>query len=279
MWGQEDFTFLPEFLDTLALNYGAGLRLVDYRDEAARERARQAINAWVAQATENTIQDLFAPGALTPDTRLVLANAIYFRGEWATPFNPDSYEAPFTLLSGETISVTTMSRRTLTASVSGPGYQAISLPYQGGRAEMLIVVPDAGEFAAFEAALTPERLDEIAAALEPGDVKVYLPRFQFRTELSLKGTLADLGLDAAFDPQRADFSGMTGEPNLHIADVVHKAFVAVDELGTEASAATGLTFEVVSMPLEVRADRPFFFAIRDTTTGALLFLGRVTDPR
>jgi len=279
LWGQDDFTFLPAFLDTLAQNYGAGLQLVDYKDEAARERARQAINDWVAGQTEDKIQDLIAEGILTQDTRLVLANAIYFQGDWERPFNPESPQGNFTLLSGESVSVTMMSRRAETLYVDGEGYQAVALPYQGGRAEMLVIVPAPGEFETFEQSLTAARLSEIAASLQPSDVKLYLPRFSFETELALAEPLAALGMTDAFDPLRADFSAMTGAPDLVIKHVIHKAIVAVDELGTEAAAATGIVMEIVSMPQEVRADRPFLFAIRDTDTGAVLFLGRVVDPR
>jgi serpin B len=278
LWGQADFTFLPEFLDVLAVNYGAGLRLADFKDEAAREQARQAINAWVAKETEDKITELFKPGVLTQDTRLVLANALYFQGLWETPFSPSSPEAPFTLRSGEVVSVTTMVRRATTPYAAGEDYQAVALPYQGGRAEMLVLVP-AGDLAAFEQTLSAERISEIAASLEPHDVKLYLPRFAFGSELSLAETLAALGMPDAFDELRADFSGMTGEPNLVLKHVVHQAVVAVDELGTEAAAATGIVAEIVSMPAEVRADKPFVFVIWDRPTGTVLFAGRVVDPR
>jgi serpin B len=278
LWGQADFTFRPEFLDVLAVNYGAGLRLADYKDEAAREQARQAINAWVARETEDKITELFKPGVLTQDTRLVLANALYFQGLWETPFAPSSPESPFTLRSGEVVSVTTMGRRATTPYAAGEDFQAVALPYQGGRAEMLVLVPK-GDLADFEATLSAERLSEIAAALEPQDVKLYLPRFSFGSELSLAETLRALGMPDAFDEQRADFSGMTDEAPLVLKHVVHQAVVAVDELGTEAAAATGIVAEIVSMPAEVRADRPFVFVIRDRVTGTALFVGRVVDPR
>jgi serpin B len=279
LWGQADFTFLPAYLDTLAVNYGAGLRLVDFMQDATREQARQAINRWVAEQTEDKITELFKTGQLTQDTRLVLANAIYFKALWETPFAPESPQANFTLRSGEVVSVTTMGRRAATPYTEGDGYQAVALPYQGGRAEMLILVPAAGQLEAFEQTLTAQRLAEIALALEPQDVKLYLPRFSFASDLSLGETLAALGMPDAFDWQRADFSGMTGEPNLVLKHVVHQAVVAVDELGTEAAAATGITAEIVSMPTEVRADRPFVFVIWDRPSETVLFVGRVVEPR
>jgi len=216
---------------------------------------------------------------LNQDTRLVLANALYFQGLWATPFYPGSPQGQFTLTSGEAVSVTMMARRAQTPYVEGADYQAVSLAYQGDRAEMLVLLPAAGSFESFEAGLTAERLAEIIAALAATDVKLYLPRFDFGSELNLADTLSALGMPDAFDWRRADFSGMTGEPNLHISNVVHQALVAVDELGTEAAAATGITMEIVSMPMVVSADRPFIFVIWDRPTNTILFMGRVVDPR
>lgn len=279
IWGQADYTFQPAFLDTLALNYGAGLRLVDFMDPAAREQSRLAINRWVSDQTAQKIPELFKPDVLNQATRLVLANALYFQGLWATPFYPGSPQGQFTLTSGEAVSVTMMGRRAQTPYVEGADYQAVSLAYQGDRAEMLVLLPAAGSFESFEAGLTAERLAEIIAALAATDVKLYLPRFDFGSELNLADTLSALGMPDAFDWRRADFSGMTGEPNLHISNVVHQALVAVDELGTEAAAATGITMEIVSMPMVVSADRPFIFVIWDRPTNTILFMGRVVDPR
>lgn len=279
LWGQADYAFLPEYLDRLAVNYGAGLRLANFKEEAAREQARQAINDWVTQQTDGKIAELFKPGMLTQDTRLVLANALYFQGLWETPFAPNSPEANFTLRGGEVISVTMMGRRAMTPYAEGDGYQAVALPYQGGRAEMLVLAPAPGQFEAFEQTLTAERLADIIAALSPEDVKLYLPRFSFASDLSLAETLAALGMPDAFDWQRADFSGMTGEVELVLKHVVHQAVIDVDELGTEAAAATGITMEIVSMPTEVRADRPFIFVIYDRPANTVLFVGRVMDLR
>ncbi len=279
LWGQDGFPFQAAFLDTLAVNYGAGLRLLDFVDDANREQGRLAINEWVSDQTEEKIPELFKPGVLTEDARLVLANAIYFRGLWVTPFYPNSPEGAFTLNSGETISVTLMGRRTVTPYAEGADYQAVALPYQGDRVEMLVLVPAAGSLDNFEAGLTAARLAEITAALAPTDVKLYLPRFALGSELSLADTLSALGMPDAFDELKADFAGMTGKPDLHISNVVHQAVVAVDELGTEAAAATGITMEIVSMPVEVRADRPFVFVIWDRPTNTILFMGRVVDPR
>jgi serpin B len=280
VWAQDGFPFEPAFLDTLAVNYGAGLRLVDFITQT--EQSRQTINRWVSDETEQKIPELLKPDTLTSYTRLVLANAIYFHGLWLAPFNPGSPEGAFTLLSGEVISVTMMGRRAETLYAAGADYQAVALPYQGGRAEMLVIVPAAGSFEGFEAGLSAERLAEITAALAPKAVKLYLPRFAFGSELDLAETLSALGMPNAFDEQRADFSGMSPEARpqgLHLSHVVHQALVAVDELGTEAAAATGVVAEIVSMPEVVSADRPFVFVIWDRPTNTILFVGRVLDPR
>lgn len=279
LWGQKDFAFRPEFLDLLAENYGAGLRLVDFMDESAREQARLTINKWVEEQTEDKIKELLKQGILTQDTRLVLANAIYFKAEWEQPFLNGTKEEPFTLLDGTQVTAPTMSRRAMTRYAGGEDYQAVEIAYKGGRMSMVVFLPAPGQFEAFEASLDAERINAILQGLKQEDIRLFMPKFKYEAELSLAQTLADRGMPDAFDPLQADFSGMTGKRNLFIKHVEHKAFVAVDELGTEAAAATGIVSEIVSMPIEVRVDRPFIFLIRDGETGAILFVGRVVDPR
>jgi serine protease inhibitor len=277
LWGQKDFVFRPEYLDLLAENYGAGLRLVDFKDAAAREQARSAINEWVSAQTEDKIKELLAKGILTEDTRLVLANAIYFKAEWEKHFY-DTQDDVFTLLDGVTVTVPLMTNRLEAPYVDGEGYQAIEIPYKGNRMRMVVLLPDEGRFDAFEQTLDGERFSAILQALQPSDVKVYLPKFNYDASLELKPALSDMGMPDAFDGQRADFSGMTGTHDLVLSHVVHKAFVAVDEAGTEAAAATGIVAEIVSMPSLMKIDHPFLFVIRDAETGAVLFVGRVLDP-
>jgi len=282
VWGQEGFPFLAPFLDTVATNYGAGLRLVDYAGAGKREQARQAINRWVSDETRGKIKDLIAEDVLTEYTRLVLANAIYFRGEWQDPFTPKSPDGDFHRLDGTTVTVPLMSRRAQMLLAEGEGYQAVELPYKGERIRMVILLPAPGEFQAFEQSLDAGRFQAIVDSLQSEEIKLYLPRFSYRSSLELEKTLADMGMPDAFDPDRADLTGMydrAREPrNLYLSHVIHKAFVAVDEKGTEAAAATGIVAEIVSMPKEVRVDRPFVFAIRDAQTGSILFVGRVLDP-
>ncbi len=280
LWGQEGFPFQAEFLDTLAQNYGAGMRAVDYGQP---EQARELINDWVAEETREKIQDLIPAGVLTPLTRLVLANAIYFKAAWQVPFEERlTAMEDFTLLDGETVQVETMRQAEMLAYASGDGYQAVELPYAGGSAVMVVLLPDAGRFTEFEDALDAERVGAVLTDLEPRQVELSLPKFKIESSFSLKDALSALGMPDAFDRDKADFSGMTGRADLYISEAVHKAFVDVNEAGTEAAAATAVIMTLKSMPLEpvvVRVDRPFIFFILDQESGTILFLGRVLDPR
>jgi serpin B len=280
IWGQQNFAFQPDFLDTLAVNYGAGLRLVDYA--ADPEAARQQINAWVEDETQDKIKDLIPAGALDPLTRLVLANAIYFKAAWQNQFEQNNTEdAPFTLLDGSQVDVPTMRQSEGMNYAAGDGWQAVELAYEGGRQSMLILLPAEGQFEAFEASLNTARLDDILNAMEWTTVELALPKFSFESEFELNRALAELGMPVAFDAERADFSGMTGESNLYISDVIHKAFVDVNEEGTEAAAATAVIMRLESMPIDpvqMQVDHPFIFMIRDNETGSILFTGRVVNP-
>ncbi len=282
LWGQDPYPFLTDFLALIARNYGAGVRLVDFTSEANREAARRTINDWVSQQTNQKIKDLLAQGMLNDLTRLILVNAIYFKGEWQDPFENGTRDAPFTLPGGQQVNVPTMSRRAHAPYFRGDNFQAVALPYKGDRVEMIVVLPEAGKFSEFEQNLDRASFERILAGLEVRDVKLYLPRFHFEFSQDLKDTLEKMGMPAAFDPDQADFSGIYDqkiEPrNLFISHIVHKAFVSVDEKGTEAAAATGIIFEPVSMPITLKIDHPFIFAIRDRQTGSILFVGRVLNP-
>ena len=279
LWGQEDESFRQPFLDLLAGHYGAGLRLVDFKTAAGRETASKRINEWVGEATEEKIVDLVNPQIFNELTRLVLTNAIYFNGLWENPFDGTTSDAAFVLPDGNTITVPMMSRRERSAYATGDNWQAVNLPYQGGRASMLILLPAEGEFEAFARELDAAQIEEIVAALAPTDLKLYLPRFEYAADMKLAETLANMGMPLAFSEGKADFSGMAEiPPRLYIAHVLHKAYVAVDELGTEAAAATAVVVERLSVPELMRVDRPFIFVIRDTESEAILFLGRVVNP-
>jgi serpin B len=278
IWGQVGYSFLPEYLDQLATNYGSGLRLVDFVDKSNREQSRQAINDWVSEATEGKIKDLLAEGMLTEYTRLVLANAIYFNAKWEIPFLNGTSGDEFTLINGERITVPMMSLRTDIAYAEGEGYQAVELLYKGKRIHMIVLLPSQGQFDAFESSLNTKRLDAIIDSLSSRDIRLFMPKFTYEASLNLCETLAGMGMPNAFNPALADFSGMTGKTELFISQIVHKAFIAVDEIGTEAAAATGVIVEVVSQPLEIKINRPFIYVIRDNQTGTILFIGRVMNP-
>ena len=278
LWAQEGYGFLEAFLDTLALNYGAGLNIVDYIDPVAREEARLAINAWVEEETQGRIEDLILEDMLTDLTRLVLANAIYFQGDWEQPFLSGTRDDTFVLLDGSEVTVPMMSRRAGTTYVEGENYQAVALPYTGGRMQMVILLPAAGAFAEFESQLDATFVQNVVDQMTHSDVRLHMPRFSYDARLDLEATLGEMGMPDAFDDTRADFSGMDGTTLLYLSRVAHKAFVAVDEEGTEAAAATGVVVEMESLPLEVRVDRPFIFFIHDTELDLVLFVGRVLDP-
>jgi serpin B len=220
---------------------------------------------------------------LTPDTAMVLVNAIYFKGDWLHPFDPNStHDAPFHLLDGSDIQVEMMSQSLSGVPyVQGDNYQAIELPYQGGTAAMDIIVPDEGKFSEFESTLDVQKINEIFETMQPsGAIDLALPKFSFTTDFNLSEHLIAMGMPDAFNGN-ADFSGMTGERGLSIDAVLHKAFVAVDEKGTEAAAATAVIMVESAMPmsdLSLVVDRPFLFIIRDLPSGQILFVGRVLNP-
>ena len=283
LWGQEDMEFRQEFLDLLATHYEAGIHLVNFQSEAGRVAAGRLINQWVSDATGEKVTDLVDPQRFTNLTRLVLTNAIAFDGLWQQPFDGDTENASFTLLDGRRVRVPLMQRyATITPYASGEGWQAAELAYQGGRVRMLLLLPAEGHFERFASELDTARLAEIEAALAPTDLLLYLPRFEYAADLTLAETLADMGMPLARSADEADFSGMAAiPPCLYISHVLHKAYVAVDELGTEAAAATAIEIEVgeeASVPEVMRVDRPFLFLIRDMEQGTILFLGRVVDP-
>jgi serpin B len=280
LWGQAGYEFLADYLDILAVNYGAGLSLLDF--VSGPEESRLVINDWVSDVTEGRIENLIPPGAITPDTRLVLTNAIYFLGAWLHPFDEAATrDAPFDLVDGTEVTARMMTQQESFRYASGDGYQAVELPYVGNELAMFILVPDTGRFEAFESSLDAAGVDAMISELAYQELRLSMPRFTFSWQSSLTRILSDLGMPSAFGDQ-ADFSGMDGTRNLAIQDVIHQAFVAVDEEATEAAAATavviGLTSVQTEQPLVLTIDRPFVFVIRDLETGTILFFGRVLDP-
>jgi serpin B len=280
LWGQSGWTFLAGFLDVLEVSYKAPLREVDFQ---APEAAREAINTWVEDATHDRILDLLPAGSIDALTRLVLANAIYFKGSWARTFDADdTRDGLFTLAGGEQVSVPMMHQEAELNYAENGLVQLLELPYATGDLSMVLVLPASGhDLAEVEAALAadPSELESWISRLSPAnDLPVTIPSFSFTSGFALADQLRDLGMTDAFDGL-ADFSGITGMKDLVIGDVYHKAFVLVNEEGTEAAAATAVVFEATAMPTSFVADHPFIFLIRHNRSGAILFLGRVMDPR
>ncbi|MGB5931611.1 MAG: serpin family protein [Anaerolineae bacterium] len=277
IWGQTGYEFLSKFLDTLAENYGAGLRLLDF--VKASEESRGVINDWVSEETEGKIEDLLPPDSISPATVLVLTNAIYFNAAWSYPFEEElTHDGTFNLLDGEQVTVPMMEQTEYFGYAQGDGYQAVELPYDGEELSMVILLPEAGRFEEFASALDAQRVDSILKDITPQEVHLTMPKFTYESGFRLKETLAAMGMPAAFTS--ADFSGMDGTRNLFIDDVYHKAFISLDEAGTEAAAATAVVVAraAPTPPKEVTVDHPFVFMIRDMETEAILFLGQVVNP-
>jgi serpin B len=279
IWGRTGYSFLGEFLDVLAENYGAGLYVLDFA--GAPEESRILINDWVSDQTEERIQDLIPPRAITPLTVLVLTNAIYFKAAWNEPFDETlTQDGLFHLLDGGEVTVPMMRQGAAFGYAAGDGYQVVELPYDGEELSMVILLPDADRFEEFESTLDAEAVEAAVQDLTPYQVNLTMPRFTFEWDTSLKEVLSALGMSIAFGAE-ADFSGMNELGGLFISDVIHKAFVAVDEEGTEAAAATAVIIDLGAAPMPeavVTIDRPFIFLIRDIETGAILFVGRVVNP-
>jgi serpin B len=281
LFGQRGFTFEAAFLDRLAAQYGAGMRLVDYVQK--REDARAAINGWVSDRTKGRIPKIIPEGVLTQDTRLVLTNAVYLKAKWMYSFTKGATApAPFYRADGSETRAQLMQLNARVRYARGTAYEAVALPYFGGLS-MIVVVPERGTFASFENGLRDgARLREVTGGLRDAQVRLRMPKFEFRKQAALKKVLSDLGMPIAFDPDAADFSAMgPAGKDLYIQDVLHEGFITVDEDGTEAAAATAVVVGIVSAPqlnVELTVDRPFVFLIRDDVTGAILFMGRVADP-
>jgi len=282
IWGQDGFDIKQRFLDTLAVNYGVGIYTVDFVSDP--ESARLAINDWVEEGTEEKIQDLIPPNALTPLTRLVLANAIYFNGSWLYPFDQAATRpGPFIMLDGSEISVDMMKlfdQHLL--YVEGSDFQAVRLPYLSSDFAMTLIVPEIGAFEALEEALDTSFITELSHMMGLERLNLEMPKFDYETTINANDALKALGMEEAFDPDLSDFKGIADVEDLHITDVLHKATITVDEEGTEAAAATAVIVGVESAPIgepiSLVIDRPFFFLIQHVPTGIILFMGRVLQP-
>ncbi|SDU65129.1 serpin family protein [Jiangella alkaliphila] len=281
LWAQDGAQWEAPFLDTLARFYDAGVRQVDFADAAD---ARDSINGWVADNTEDKIAELIPPDALSEATKLVLVNALYAKAPWDAVFH-DVGERDFTTIGGELLQAPAMSLATTFPYQAGDGWQAVTIPYAGRELAMTLLVPDAGAFAAVEGRLDGELLGTVLSNAQTAQVDLQLPMFDLRTATTLSDTLATLGVTAPFDPSTTDFAPMSTDPDvvpLTVSEVRHEATITVDEEGTEAAAATSVEMETGSAPadgpVELTVDRPFVFVLHDVETATPLFVGRVTDP-
>ncbi|TKJ38743.1 MAG: serpin family protein [Planctomycetes bacterium B3_Pla] len=281
LWGQKQYGFLEEFLELIKTNYGGQLNEVDFA--GAAEVARKTINTWVEKKTNNKIKNLIPKGVLDSMTRLVLTNAIYFKGNWARQFKEEMTEdAPFTLTDGEKIDAAMMNQTAEFGYAETDTFQGLELPYVDNELSMIILLPKKSDgLSNLEKALTLKDLSGWLAKLRKQKVIVSVPRFKMTSRFSLASVLKSMGMTNAFSA-KADFSGMNGRRDLFISAVIHKAYVDVNEEGTEAAAATAVTVRLTSIaPTQMpvfRADHPFLFLIRDNQSDSILFIGRVMNP-
>jgi len=286
LWAEKDQHFLPDYTSLMKRDYGAGFQPVDFK--ANPEAARALINNWVAQQTQQKILDLVPLGSVTPLTRLILTNAIYFKAAWASQFSKSQTQnEDFHLSATKTVKADLMHLAKGGQYFRGPAFQALELPYKGNELSMIVLLPDAPDgLPVLEKFLTATNLDKWIASLEyEGKIIVTFPRFKITQQFELSSALEALGLKRAFQLSAADFSAITGDKSVFISAAIHKAYIDVDEEGTEAAAATAIAMAGAAMrqgppppPIVFRADHPFLFLIRDNATGAILFLGRLTDP-
>jgi serpin B len=282
LWTQKDSAFLDAYLTLVEAHYGAVITPVDYRQ--ATEEARTSINSWVEDKTRGRISDLIQPGLLNALTRLVLVNAIYFKGQWQHPFTAAlTTEAVFHVAPGKTAAVEMMAQRQSLRYAERDRIQILELPYADNQMSMVVLLPiDRDGLGRLEKRLTQQAIRRWQAALRPQEVHVFLPKFEMQATYRLDRVLKAMGMVDAFSDTRANFAGMDGRPDwLFIDAAVHKAFVDVSETGTEAAAATAVVMAGRAMPAPVptfRANHPFVFLIRDNRTGSILFMGRMADP-
>jgi serpin B len=282
LWLQKDYKYLQEFLNTMEKYYKGGFNEVDYITNP--EGARIKINDWVSKETKEKIKDILNPGDITSLTRLVLTNAIYFKGKWQTEFDKKSTrDEDFYLINGQKTKVKMMFQENRFNYYENDDLQLLEMPYKGDKVSMVIILPKAGKFETVENMMDEKKLQEWTKSATKMEVKAYIPRFKFTQRFDLSEDLSKMGMKDAFSAGVADFSGINGKKNdLFISKVIHKAFVDVNEEGTEAAAATAVEMALKAAPIKklaiFEADHPFIFLVRDKEAGSILFMGRVMDP-
>jgi len=276
LWWQEGYELRQVFLDTLRKRLGATVQLLDF--STAPEKARATINEWVSRYSKGKIKELLPQGALTPLTRLLIANAITFQATWQERFNADfTFNSTFNLLDGGHVTVPMMEQITPFAYAATGGVQAVELPYIGEQFSMVVLLPARGQFEDFASSLTADRVIAIVEHLSIQMVQIYMPRFEFQSSFELAAVLGKLGMKDAFILHRANFRGMTLDWEFFLDDVYHQSIVSVDENGTFAAAGTAGDMVAPDVPT-VRLNRPFIFLIRDIETNTILFIGQVMHP-
>jgi serpin B len=284
LWAEKDYKFLDSFLAVTRQDYAAGFRPVDFKGEP--DAARLLINRWVEEKTEDKIKDLLPRGTVKSDTRLVLTNAIYFKGDWATQFSKTlTHDEDFHTSATGIVKTPLMHLQSKLPYYDGGTFKAVDIPYKSGELSMVVLLPnDVIGLPALEQSLTAANLQKwLHDSWRTNKVFLALPKFKMTGEFELSGALSALGMRQAFQKGVADFSAMTGKRDLWISTAIHKAHIDVNEEGTEAAAATGIGMRSMAMayeapPIFFRADHPFIFFIRDNRSGAILFVGRVADP-
>jgi serpin B len=285
LWAQKDFKFLDSYFDIVKSNFFSELKNVDFVDNTEREKSRKDINTWVEQKTNDKIKDLLSQGDLDSMTKLILVNAIYFYGDWETPFKKSATaRKDFFLFNKNQVVVPFMNEQEIYNYYEDSKIKAIEIPYKDNKASMVIFLPNKKNgITEFEKSFDYKYYLNIIAAFQSDKVRLSLPKFQTTYKINLGTVLSQMGMPLAFSPNGADFSGMTGKRDLCISKVIHQAFINVDEKGTEAAAATAVVMRAtaVRMPAEPKifnADHPFIFILKDNTTGTILFLGKIMNP-
>lgn len=278
VWAEQSLTWKTAFLDALAAWYGAGVRKADFRGQSPA--VTDAINAWISGKTQGLIPRLVSPGMINSSTRMALVNAVYFRGSWEQQFNPDQTRPErFTTASGQQVDATTMHGMRFVPLLQTPAFTGVSLPFKGGQLALVALLPAEGRTLSLSDLTRDSGFGAVAAA-PPQMVELALPRWKASFKAELSPTLRSLGMAAAFDPDRADLSGMTDAERLFVSFIVHQATINVDETGAEAAAATvgGISVTATPVTVPVRFDRPFVYALVHVPSQTVLFAGRVTDP-
>ncbi len=282
LWGQKDYRFLREFIDLTNKYYDAGFKEVDYTNVTAREETRQIINKWVEDKTNSKIKDLIKRDDIDDLTRLILTNAIYFKGKWELQFDPkNTKNMPFYVSENVKLDMPMMYQKGRFNYGEDNEVQVLEILYAGKDLSMIIVLPKINiMLSKIEKILSTKKLKTWLSSLSEREVEVYIPRFKIEKRYILNDILKRLGMVDAFDMIKADFSGMTPKPDLYINSVIHQSFVEVNEEGTEAAAATAVIMgtKMAVMPIVFLADRPFIFFIRDNRSGSILFMGRLAEP-